>query len=152
MSITRPFRHTQAGLTLLELIAVLLIVGFLLKLAMPSYTDYVRRGQLPEGLTTLADLRIKMEQYYQDNRKYGTTDCADGANAPAWNSFASSTYFSYSCALSASGQGYLLTATGRAGQARGHAYTLDHNNAKVTVTFKASNVNKACWLMRGDEC
>lgn len=142
----------QKGFSLIELMVVVAILGILLTVALPSYKDYVRRGQLPEGLTALADFRIKMEQYYQDNRKYGTSNCADGANAPSWNAFNATSNFSFTCALSNSGQGYLITATGQAGQAVGHVYTLDHDNVKATTKFKANAVTKACWLLRGDEC
>jgi type IV pilus assembly protein PilE len=120
----------------------------------PAYKDYIRRGQVPESFTGLADFRIKMEQYYQDNRRYGTTVCTDGANAPSWNSFVStgSSYFTFSCALTDAGQGFKLTATGTAGQASGHAFTLDHNNSKGTTQFKNNATSKACWMIKGDEC
>ncbi|MCV2356195.1 type IV pilin protein [Paucibacter sp. B2R-40] len=113
----------------------------------------MRRGQLPEAFSGMSNYRIKMEQYYQDNRKYGATTCADGANAPAWNTFSDgSNYFTFACALSDSGQGFKLTATGSSGQASGHTYTLDHNNSKATTKFKNSASSKACWLQKGDEC
>ncbi|WP_315653029.1 type IV pilin protein [Roseateles aquae] len=147
----QPYRQ-QAGFTLVELMIAVAIVGILTAVALPSYRDYVRRGQLPEGVAALADFRIKLEQYYQDNRKYGTTTCADGTNAPAWGSFSATSYFTYSCTLSSSGQGYLLTATGAKGQASGHIYTLDHNNSKATTEFKGATSSKTCWLLRGDEC
>lgn len=149
-----PARAASAGFTLIEVMITVLIVGILASVALPSYRDYVRRGQLPEAFTGLADYRVKMEQYYQDHRKYGTSACADGTGAPAWNSFkpAGATYFTFSCALSSAGQGYTLTATGSSGQASGHTYTLDVDNAKGTTQYKGTTVSKACWLLRGDEC
>lgn len=145
----------QRGVTLMELMVAVAIVGILAAVAVPQYKDYIRRGQLPEAFSGLSDFRIKMEQYYQDYRKYGTTNCADGTNAPAWNNFNpnGSKYFTYSCALSNSGQGYTLTATGATGtQANGHIYTVDFNNARTTTKFKNATVSKTCWLVKGDEC
>jgi type IV pilus assembly protein PilE len=152
--IKRNKPSTLAGFTLVELMVTVAIVGILAAVALPSYKDYVRRGQLPEAFAGLSDYRIKLEQYYQDNRKYGATNCADGANAPAWNTFvpAGAKYFTYTCALSAAGQGFTLTATGATGQAAGHNYTLDFNNTKGTTKFKGSSTTKACWLLKGDEC
>ena len=143
----------QRGVTLLELMVAVAVVGILGAVALPQYRDYVRRGQLPEAFSGLADFRIKMEQYYQDYRKYGASSCAD-TGAPAWNTFAPNDrrYFSYTCALSNSGQGYTLTATGATGQAVGHIYTLDFNNTKATTKFKNTAVTKSCWLIKGDEC
>lgn len=144
----------QRGFTIIELMIAVAIVGILASVAVPAYKDYVRRGQLPQAFAGLSGFRIKMEQYYQDNRRYGTAACADGANAPAWNNFVDSgaNGFTYSCALSEQGQGFKLTATGATGQAVGHVYTLDHNNSKTTTKFKDSAITKACWLQKGDEC
>lgn len=144
----------MAGFTLIEVMITVAIVGILAAVALPSYREYVRRGQLPESFSGLADYRIKMEQYFQDNRRYGTAACADGANAPAWSNFAANgvTYFTFTCSLSNAGQGYTITATGAKNQAVGHIYTLDQDNVKGTTKFKGSAVAKSCWLLRGDEC
>lgn len=76
------------------------IIGILAAVALPAYNDYVRRGQLPEAFNALSDCRTKMEQYYQDNRNYGSsaTACADNAAANTWNTFPSTIkYFSFDC-------------------------------------------------------
>lgn len=144
----------QHGFTLIEMMIVVAIIAILAAVAMPSYRDYVRRGQVPEGITALSNYRLKMEQYYQDNRNYGTTACATGSNSPAWNTFRpnDAQYFTYSCTLTEGGQGYKITATGSSGRATGNSYTIDHNNARSTPTFKDASSGKACWLVRGDEC
>lgn len=143
------------GFSLVELMVVVAIVGILASVALPAYTDYVRRGALPEGFSQLADYRVKMEQYYQDNRSYGAAACADSGSRPSWNGFAptGAKGFTYGCALQDSGQGYVITATGKTGtQAAGHAYTINHANVQTTKTFKGASVTKNCWLTRGNEC
>jgi type IV pilus assembly protein PilE len=142
------------GFTLIELMVTIAIVAILSSVAIPAYSDYVRRGQLPEAFTQLADYRVKMEQYYQDNRNYGAAACADVAGAPTWANFAptNAKYFGYACALTNAGQGYTITATGSAARAIGHVYTVNHSNAQATTTFKGAGVTKACWMARGDEC
>nr|WP_316643577.1 type IV pilin protein [uncultured Roseateles sp.] len=141
----------QRGFSLVELMIVVGIIGILSAVALPAYNDYVRRGQLPEATSALSDYRVKMEQFYQDNRNYGTGTCATGAS---WGNFvrSGSKYFTYACALSNSGQGFTVTATGAAGSAIGHEYTVDHNGAMATTKFKGSSSTKACWLIKGDEC
>ena len=58
------------GFTLIELLVVIAIIGVLVAIAAPSYADYVRRGRIVEAVTRLSDQRVRMEQYFLDNRRY----------------------------------------------------------------------------------
>ena len=140
-------RIVARGFTLVELMIVVAIIGILAAVALPSYKDYVRRSALPEGTSALANARIKLEQYYQDNRNYGSTSCGNGAAGTG--TFGK---FTLSCELSNSGQGYTVTATGSTGIAVGHVFTIDQSNAQRTTQYKGETVSKGCWLMKGDEC
>ncbi len=150
-------RFRSGGFTLIELMVTIAIVAIISSVAIPAYTDYVRRGQLPESFTQLSDYRIKMEQYYQDNRNYGTAACADIAAGPTWANFSPTNkkYFNYACALPVTvpvGQQYTITATGSAGAAVGHVYTVNQSGTQTTTSFKGSAVAKTCWAAKGDEC
>ena len=142
----------QQGFTLIEVMIVAAIVAILAAIAMPSYSDYLRRGQLPEAATFLSDYRVKLEQYYQDNRAYSTDGtCGSGA---VWADFAPKDrkYFTFSCATAGTYQTFTLTATGSAGHASGHTYTLTNDGTKATTLFKGASSSKSCWLMNGSEC
>jgi type IV pilus assembly protein PilE len=140
------------GFTLIEVMIVVAIVAILAAIALPAYSDHMRRGQVPEAFTYLSDFKVKMEQYFQDNRNYGTTACADGTNAPSWSNFATpqAKYFTFTCTLNDGN--YVLTATGSAGRATGHIYTISNTGAKTTTRLKGHTVTMNCWAVKEGDC
>jgi type IV pilus assembly protein PilE len=149
-----PASRTQCapvrGFTLIELMIVVAIVAILAGVALPAYFDYVRRGKLPEAHAALADFRVKMEQYYQDNRNYGGVNCAD-AGALSWSDASGGLRppgknFNYSCQLN--GSGYVITATGSVSAPNDHVYTVNHAGDRRTTTFKGAAVAAGCWLTK----
>lgn len=148
--------HTRAratGFTLIEVMIVVAIVAILASVALPAYNDYVRRGAMQEAFTNLAQFRIRLEQYYQDNRRYAPAADATACGAAAATALTSAEigdakYFDYTCEPSDSAQAYLLTATGK-GIASGFTYTLNERGAKATTEFKgAATTGVACWALK----
>lgn len=140
------------GFTLIELIITVAVVAILARIALPAYTGYLARGKVTDALASLADYRVKMEQYFQDNRNYGAAGAACPVAAPA------SQYFTFTCTVGAATPSVAYTATatsiaGSVGTATGdYTYSINEANAKSTAKFKGSAVAKACWLIRGNEC
>ncbi|MFA7349491.1 MAG: prepilin-type N-terminal cleavage/methylation domain-containing protein [Methylotenera sp.] len=126
------------GFTLIELMIVVAIIGILASIAVPAYSDYILRGRAAEATSKLADLRVKMEQSFQDNRFYTCPTAAELASGAQ--------YFGYGCAtVGVPAMAYTLTATGDATRGMtGFAFTIDENNAK-TSTF-AGYPGATCWL------
>ncbi|MBL8303766.1 MAG: prepilin-type N-terminal cleavage/methylation domain-containing protein [Ideonella sp.] len=149
-------RALQQGFTLIEVMVTVAIVAILASVALPAYTEYIRRGQLPEAFTNLSDYRVKMEQYYRDNRSYGTgSTCANATGTGAWNNFVPTgrRYFTYACTLTNSGQGYTVTATGSASRATGYDYTINQAGVKATTKLAGSSVTGcALWATKAGEC
>jgi type IV pilus assembly protein PilE len=128
-------RAAGRGFTLIELMVTVAIIAILAAIAIPNYNDYIRRSQLQEAFTNLSDFRVRMEQFYQDNRSYANGgNC--GAAAPG-----GAKYFGFACALNTTagapaGQSYTATATAIAtASAAGAIFTIDQKNVKATVAM-----------------
>lgn len=132
----------QKGFTLIELMIVVAIIGILAAIVVPSYRDYVVNSTLAEAASGLADKRIRMEQFFQDNRTYVG---ADGAGLPCAND-TTERHFDFSCAVAATT--YTITATGK-GDAAGFTFTINENNAKATTAAAAGwATNATCWIRK----
>ena len=148
------------GFTLIELMVVVIIVAILAAIAIPSYVDYVRRGKITEAISTLSDMRVKLEQYFQDNRTYAGAGTACGVTPPVTlntaNPAGTVKYFTYTCTAAAST--YTITATGGAGTGgdnsmAGFTYKLDQANTKttfLTTATKWTGDGSSCWVIRQD--
>jgi type IV pilus assembly protein PilE len=64
-----------SGLTLLELLIVVAIVGVLGLVAIPSYRQFTLRAQRTDAKTALLRLRTNQERFYLTHKRYaGTAD------------------------------------------------------------------------------
>lgn len=137
----------QSGFTLIELMITLAIIGILASVALPAYQDYVIRGNLIEGTSALSDARIKMEQYFQDNRTYAGADLVVGPCPAATKNF------SYTCSNLTAGT-YTITATGL-NSVSDFTFTIDQGNTKTTTEIKSDwgTAPMNCWVTKkGDGC
>lgn len=156
-SARRAFTVTcrSAGFTLIELMIAVAIVAVLAAVAMPSYQNYARRGQLSEAFTALSDMRVKMEQHYQDNKFYGATNATTSCPAlPGHGAFpVAGKYFTVTCTGGAApSQTFTLTATGSGSLTTGYDYTLNHAGTKGTASFHGVSSTAACWLTKSTSC
>jgi len=132
----------QRGFTLIEVMVTVAIVGILMAIAVPQYSDYVTRGRLSEAFVALGGAQPAAEQYWSNHRKY---DGFTGVPAASAN-------FTY--ALSdASASSYTLTATG-IGKMSGFVYTITQNGTRATTASPAGwGTSTTCWVdHKGGAC
>ncbi len=74
-------KHLQHGVTLIELVVVMIIVGILTAVAIPSYRNYVMRSQRSDAKDAVLALATQQEKHYLQCNAYAdvleaATDCA----------------------------------------------------------------------------
>ena len=121
----------QSGFTLIEVMVVVAVIGILAAIAIPNYSRYITRGNLVEANNALAEYRVRMEQFYQDNRTYQNAGGACGQAVPVGLD-----NFAVTCAITAAGQAFTATATG-AGNTNGFVYTINQANVRATTAIPA---------------
>ncbi len=134
----------ENGFSLIELLIVIAIVGVISAIAIPQYSDYVTRSKLAEPASVLSETRVRLEQYFQDNRTY-VGACAANTVAPP----PTGRYFAYACpTLTATT--FTVTATGVAAEGMtGFTFTINQANTRATTSTPAtwgSVTNATCWI------
>lgn len=78
---SRRISKVASGFSLIELMIVVAIVGILAAIALPSYSEYVKRGNRASARAAMLEAQQFMERFYAVNSRY-TTDAA-GTLSPA---------------------------------------------------------------------
>ena len=142
------------GFTLIEVMITVAIVAILAAIALPSYSEYVTRSRITEAVSGLSDMRVKMEQYYQDFRSWkppapAAQPCTNGTVAP----LPTAKNFTFDCpGADLSPTTYTVVATGT-GSMNGFVYSVNQANTRMTVGLPTGWTTPSpnnCWALKRD--
>lgn len=118
-------RHRQGGVTLIELMIVVIIIGVLLLLALPGYQDQLRKARRAVAKAELMTLLARQEEFFVNNRQYAAVFSDLGIAADesyrineSREQVTSGGIYRIALAPDGAGRGFSLSATPLGSQAR----------------------------------
>jgi type IV pilus assembly protein PilE len=87
-------RRRHHGFTLIELVVAMVIAAILAAIAIPSYSNYVRKSRRTEAKTVLLDLTSLEERFYTTNNSYTQNPTLLGYSGTSWPITTASGYYS----------------------------------------------------------
>jgi type IV pilus assembly protein PilE len=110
---TYPRRAGQAGFTLTELMIVIVVLGLLAAVALPSFVDAIRKSRRAEAFNALATVQQAQERWRGTHASYADTLGEGSEEDPGLNLPDQTPGGYYTVAIaSADANGYVLVATG----------------------------------------
>ena len=76
-------RTVRRGITLIELMIVIAIIGLLAALALPMYQDYTVRAKATEGLSIMSPCKLGDTKYYATKSTFASTNLLAGCDSGA---------------------------------------------------------------------
>lgn len=130
----------QSGVTLMELMIVVAVIGILAAIAYPSYRDQVLRSHRSDAKVGLERLAQTLERCYTNSLPKTYAGCV-AATVPSENGY-------YSIAVTPTATNFTLTATALGGQLADsdcRTLTIDNANARTARTAADVPNDAACW-------
>jgi type IV pilus assembly protein PilE len=146
--------RVQKGFTLIEIMIAVGVIAILSAIAIPSYTDYIRRARITEATSALGSMRVKFEQFFQDNRTYAAACTVAPAVSVAMLPVDTAN-FTFACPV-LNGTNYTITATGLAGTTMA-GFTYQMAMAPLTGVVMSTpslptgwTTRPDCWVLKKD--
>jgi len=121
----------QKGFTLIELMVVVVIAAILVMVALPSYREYVKRGNRRAAQAAMMDIVNKEQQFFVADRSY----VADNGTGVLCTSVPTDVQGNYTCAVAVATAGtvqnFTVTFTPTGTQAPDDTLTVNDQGVKT---------------------
>ncbi|EEZ00705.1 type IV pilus biogenesis protein PilE [Vibrio sp. RC586] len=137
----KPSVTQQQGMTLIELMIAVVIVGILASIAYPAYTNYVKEGHRKQAMADMAKIQLYLEEKY--NNGYTATGIVDAQKV--CNSFCSVDSDRYKIVVETAASSYAITATPQSTKGQNSDKCGGNTYASLTLNEKGVTTPSACW-------
>jgi type IV pilus assembly protein PilE len=144
-------KSRERGVTLLELMTVVVILGILAAIAIPSYRSYLLRAQRTDATTALLRVAAAQEKFYLQNNRYATNDEIDDA-PPAGLGVPATEHGYYTLALASVDTSLDFTATAsvvgdgpQAADTNCATFSINQAGTRVSKSNKDVVNTATCW-------
>ena len=135
-------RQNQAGVTLIELMVVVAVVGILASVAFPSYRRYVLRANRTDAVRSLTLNAQILQRCYSQNFTFNLGACTGPLAVVSANNNYNLTF------ANLTNNTYTLTATPRGTQVADTtcaSFTVDQAGRQTAVDNLNANQSAVCW-------
>ena len=132
----------QRGVTLIELMIVMVIVGILAAVAIPSYRAYVIRSNRADAKVALMSTAQNLERCYTNSTPYAYNSANCNAAVPTPFTVASGTY---QINVIPAANAYVRTATPQGPQANDTQCAIFRLTSAGVQTVTGTNTAPDCW-------
>ncbi|KQA18080.1 type IV pilin protein [Vibrio metoecus] len=137
----KPSVSQQQGMTLIELMIAVVIVGILASIAYPAYTNYVKEGHRKQAMADMAKIQLYLEEKY--NNGYAATGIVDAQKV--CNSFCSVDSDRYKIVVETAATSYAITATPQSSKGQNSDKCGGSTYTSLTLNEKGVTSPSACW-------
>ncbi len=143
-------RNTNSGFTLIELMVVVAILGIIISIGYPAYTDQVRKSRRAEGMGELLELADRMERHDSDQSTYDQTlGGADMTAAALWKSTTTNGYYTLSIDAGTTNVAFTAraapTTKGKQNQDKCGTFIVNSQGTKSLTGQASGYTNESCW-------
>jgi type IV pilus assembly protein PilE len=138
------------GVTLIELMVVIVVIAILGSIAVPTYRSYMLRAQRADAKAELLRVRTAQEKFFLQNNRYATVDEFDDAPADGGLGFSGTSehgYYTIDMPV-ATPTTYTIRARATGGQTADgpcQTFTVDELGQRASEDGSAGDTTEICW-------